>query len=493
MLVDGAKYGDVEIPVFCYEPKLGARSAPAACAWSRSRASRSSRPRARRRSRTAWSSTPRPQRVHEAQRAVVEFLLINHPLDCPVCDKGGECPLQDITYGWGRGHVALHRAQAPLPQAARAVAADRDRPRALHPLLPLRALLAGDLRGLPARPAGARRARLRLDLRRHPYVAPFSGNITELCPVGALTSTSYRFRARPWDIEGAGTVCTLCPSQCNVDPHRPRRARHARARARQRRGRRRLAVRQGPLRVPARPRRRAHHAADGPRGRQAACPPRGRRRSPPRAARSRRRAPRPPPSPAARPPTRRRFLLQRLFREGLGSSNLAAALDARPPGRRCSARSRTRRCRRRCPTSSSPTRSLLLDCDPIDEATIWDLRIRKGVRRRGVKLAVASARPTALDPNAAAGRSASRPARSRPCWWRSTPRCPATRATSAAPRPPAGTNAGVVRDLAELLTDGGEDVVIVAGERLLTAGAAAGAAQRRHPPRPRRPRRARAC
>ena len=58
---------------------------------------------ARRRSRTAWSSTRRPQRVHDAQRAVVEFLLINHPLDCPVCDKGGECPLQDITYGWGPG------------------------------------------------------------------------------------------------------------------------------------------------------------------------------------------------------------------------------------------------------------------------------------------------------------------------------------------------------------------------------------------------------
>ena len=50
----------------------------------------------------------------------------------------------------------------------------------------------------------------------HPYVAPFSGNIVELCPVGALTSDAYRFRARPWDIEEAGTVCTLCPSQCNV-------------------------------------------------------------------------------------------------------------------------------------------------------------------------------------------------------------------------------------------------------------------------------------
>ena len=51
----------------------------------------------------------------------------------------------------------------------------------------------------------------------HPYVAPFSGNIVELCPVGALTARTYRFRARPWDIEGAGGICTLCPSQCNVE------------------------------------------------------------------------------------------------------------------------------------------------------------------------------------------------------------------------------------------------------------------------------------
>ena len=50
----------------------------------------------------------------------------------------------------------------------------------------------------------------------HPYVAPFSGNIVDLCPVGALTSSAYRFRARPWDIENGGSVCTLCPSQCNV-------------------------------------------------------------------------------------------------------------------------------------------------------------------------------------------------------------------------------------------------------------------------------------
>ena len=118
----------------------------------------------------------------------------------------------------------------------------------------------------------------------HPYVAPFSGNIIELCPVGALTSRPYRFRARPWDIEDAGTVCTLCPAQCNVSADGARRARDARARARERRGRRRLAVRPRPLRLPGA--RRGRHAGAG-----ADAGDRGPRGTPPARATAARRAP----------------------------------------------------------------------------------------------------------------------------------------------------------------------------------------------------------
>ena len=103
MLVDAAKLGDTEIPVFCYEPKLG--QPVGACRMCLVEIEGIPK-------LQTGCSTPvkdgmvvhtQTQRVHEAQRAVVEFLLINHPLDCPVCDKGGECPLQDITYGWGPG------------------------------------------------------------------------------------------------------------------------------------------------------------------------------------------------------------------------------------------------------------------------------------------------------------------------------------------------------------------------------------------------------
>ena len=103
MLHDAAKRGDVEIPVFCYEPKLG--EPVGACRMCLVEVEGIPK-------LQTSCSTPvrdgmvvhtRTEQVKEAQSAVVEFLLVNHPLDCPVCDKGGECPLQDISMGWGPG------------------------------------------------------------------------------------------------------------------------------------------------------------------------------------------------------------------------------------------------------------------------------------------------------------------------------------------------------------------------------------------------------
>jgi NADH-quinone oxidoreductase subunit G len=107
MLVDGAKYGDVEIPVFCYEPKIG----PPVGACRMCLVEIEGIPKLQ----TACSTPVKDgmvvittsDRVKSAQEAVVEFLLINHPLDCPVCDKGGECPLQDIAFGWGPGRSRM--------------------------------------------------------------------------------------------------------------------------------------------------------------------------------------------------------------------------------------------------------------------------------------------------------------------------------------------------------------------------------------------------
>ena len=216
MLHDAARRGDVEIPVFCYEPKLG--DPVGACRMCLVEVEGIPK-------LQTSCSTPvrdgmvvhtRTEQVKEAQNAVVEFLLVNHPLDCPVCDKGGECPLQDITMGWGPGKSRVtdpkRHFEKPLPLSP-LVAIDRERCILCYRCVRFSQEISEDSQ-LQLLDRGDRTYVGTFDDR--PYVAPFHGNITDLCPVGALTSYTYRFRARPWDIEEAGSVCTLCPSQCNV-------------------------------------------------------------------------------------------------------------------------------------------------------------------------------------------------------------------------------------------------------------------------------------
>src|ERR1700716_4267043 len=217
MLIDAAKQGDIEIPYFCYEPKLG--NPVGACRMCLVEVEGIPK-------LQTSCSTPvkdgmvvhtQTDRVRHAQNAVVEFLLVNHPLDCPVCDKGGECPLQDITFGWGLGRSRFiepkRHFQKPLALSP-LVAIDRERCILCYRCVRFSQEVAEDYQ-LVFVERGADTFVATHD--GHPYVAPFSGNIIELCPVGALTSQPYRFRARPWDIEGAGGICTLCPSQCNVE------------------------------------------------------------------------------------------------------------------------------------------------------------------------------------------------------------------------------------------------------------------------------------
>ncbi len=216
MLVDAAKLGDVEIPVFCYEPKLG--QPVGACRMCLVEIE--GIPKLQTGCSTAVKDGmvvyTQTDRVKTAQQSVVEFLLINHPLDCPVCDKGGECPLQDITFGWGGGisrfidpkrHFVKPLELSPL------IAIDRERCILCYRCVRFSQEIAEDYQ-LVLLERGAHSYVATFD--GHPYVAPFSGNIVELCPVGALTSRAYRFRARPWDVEESGSVCTFCPSQCNV-------------------------------------------------------------------------------------------------------------------------------------------------------------------------------------------------------------------------------------------------------------------------------------
>ena len=161
---------------------------------------------------TAQSSA----KAAEGQNATLEFILVNHPLDCPVCDKGGECPLQDLTFRYGPGKTRMtfpkRTFDKPIPISP-AIALDRERCILCYRCTRFSSDVAEDGQ-LVARNRGAQS--MIATFEDEPYRAPFSGNVIELCPVGALTSTQYRFEARPWEIQNVPTVCGLCPVGCNI-------------------------------------------------------------------------------------------------------------------------------------------------------------------------------------------------------------------------------------------------------------------------------------
>jgi NADH-quinone oxidoreductase subunit G len=461
MLVDGAKYGDVEIPVFCYEPKLG--QPVGACRMCLVEIEGIPK------LQTACSTPVKDgmvvhtqtDRVKTAQQAVVEFLLINHPLDCPVCDKGGECPLQDISFGWGGGrsrfiepkrHFEKPIALSPL------IAIDRERCILCYRCVRFSQELSEDYQ-LVFQERGAHTFVGTFD--GHPYVAPFSGNITELCPVGALTSQPYRFRARPWDIEGAGGICTLCPGQCNVTfTVRDERVLRVLARDND-------AVDDGWLCDRGRFAYQAIHVderitqpmvRDGGELRPVSWD-----RALDEAASALKRAGGNVGVLAGGSTTNEEgFLVQKLARETLGTNDLDSRVhDA--AGRDATLALHDPALQATVADLEFAHTVLVLGVEPVDDMPIIDLRIRKGVRRRRVSLAIMSARPSTLDANAK--QIVRFPASDEP-------RAAALLADALKP------GAEVPEQLAELvaqLRDGGEDVVIVYGERVLAdaAGAAA--------------------
>jgi NADH dehydrogenase/NADH:ubiquinone oxidoreductase subunit G len=152
----------------------------------------------------------------EAQNATLEFILVNHPLDCPVCDKGGECPLQDLTFRYGPGNTRMNFAkrtlEKPIPISP-TIALDRERCILCYRCTRFSESVAEDGQLVAVNRGSQSVIATFAD---EPYRAPFSGNVIELCPVGALTSTQYRFEARPWEIQNAPSVCGLCPVGCNL-------------------------------------------------------------------------------------------------------------------------------------------------------------------------------------------------------------------------------------------------------------------------------------
>jgi NADH-quinone oxidoreductase subunit G len=152
--------------------------------------------------------------VKKIQDGVLEFLLVNHPLDCPVCDRGGECPLQDQTLSFGPGESRFteekRHFEKPIP-ISDVVLLDRERCIQCGRCTRFADEIAGD----PLITFVERGDRTEvLNFPDHPFASYFSGNVVQICPVGALTAKPYRFRARPWDLATAETSCTACAVQC---------------------------------------------------------------------------------------------------------------------------------------------------------------------------------------------------------------------------------------------------------------------------------------
>ncbi|CAB4879857.1 unannotated protein [freshwater metagenome] len=473
ILADAAlKHGGVEIPVFCYEPKIG--GPVGACRMCLVEIEGIPKLQAGcsvpvKDGMVVYTNTPR---VKEAQEAVLEFILVNHPLDCPVCDKGGECPLQDKSFGWGDGisrfaepkrHFEKPLALSPL------IAIDRERCILCYRCVRFSQEVSEDHQ-LVLQERGAHSFVATFD--GHPYVAPFSGNIIELCPVGALTSQPYRFRARPWDIEQSGSICTLCPAQCNVS-FTVRDDRVLRVLQRDHAG-----VDDGWLCDKGRFAYQAIHVderitqpllRDGGELRpvtwelalETAAAALGRARG------------RTGALAGGAATNEEGWLLQGLLRDTLG----CADIDSRTGGtlpldlhRALGAPT----LQVSVPDLEYAHAVLVLGTEPVDDAPILDLRLRKGVRRHGLKLFIATSRPSALDERAA---QSIRYAPGAEAAFLTALDAALTGGDVAGPAAAASADPDAIRTLAEGLRGAGEEIVVLWGERSTTGDDGAHAAE----------------
>jgi NADH-quinone oxidoreductase subunit G len=211
-----AQQAGIEVPIYCYHPKMPPLGACRMCFVEIEKMPKPPQTACTTPVSEGMVVHTKTERVLKARRGTLEFLLINHPLDCPVCDKGGECDLQDFTlrHGPGATRFDLHKRHFPKPIPV----SDRvllDRERCIHCQRCTRfcSEISMDY-GLVMISRG-----FRMEVGTapgHAFDSIFSGNTVEICPVGALTAAAYRFKARPWELKHIPSVCNNCSVGCNA-------------------------------------------------------------------------------------------------------------------------------------------------------------------------------------------------------------------------------------------------------------------------------------
>jgi NADH-quinone oxidoreductase subunit G len=229
-IIESARRAGIDIPYFCYHPRLSMENG-ANC---RMCLVEMAMPRTGPDGMVTLAKHPKPQTacslpadegmvveteteaIVKARKGVLEFLLINHPLDCPVCDRGGECPLQNNTLHYGAGASRYIEAKRRYPKAyplSEHVVLDRERCIQCARCTRFTQDISGDAQlDFLKRGADTQIGTFNAEA----FSSLFSGNTIEICPVGALTSRHYRFQARPWDLATQKSICTECSNGCSI-------------------------------------------------------------------------------------------------------------------------------------------------------------------------------------------------------------------------------------------------------------------------------------
>lgn len=213
LLVEAAKRIKQEIPVYCYHPKLGPAGLCRVCL-----VEIEGMPKLQIACNTPVSDGmvvyTRNPKVDAGRAMILELLLVNHPLDCPICDKGGECDLQDYAMAYARGSSDLADPKTSKPKGVDlgpTIVLDEERCVVCQRCVRFDEIIAQENQ-LVLKDRGVKD--IIATATGDPYRHNFTGNVTEICPVGALTSKTYRFKSRPWDLERTQTSCTQCSVGC---------------------------------------------------------------------------------------------------------------------------------------------------------------------------------------------------------------------------------------------------------------------------------------
>jgi len=215
LILDAAKKVGIDIPIFCSHPKMAPVAVCRMCLVEVEKMPKM-QPACAVQVAEGMVIRTKTDQVEKYQKGVLEFLLINHPLDCPICDKGGECPLQDQTYQYGPGASRYVYQKAHFDKAvplSDKIVLDRER-----------CILCWRCTRFSEEISGERELAL-IQRGVHTIIGTFNdepaqsnyqGNWTEICPVGALTARKYRFISRPWDLDRTASICPGCSMGCNI-------------------------------------------------------------------------------------------------------------------------------------------------------------------------------------------------------------------------------------------------------------------------------------